>query len=205
VAWLKTKGYRNVLIDLANESGDDPSGNWAAGEGEIWQTDAGAAQMVDYFVGSWGADPNRPPVGCSSRTVPGALTNAETDVCWVHTNVMGASIVDDELNALEGLSQPVAVNETDRHNTNRQTWYDDETDDWPVIRGEDASPGCMLSTPWQRMDVSREHGDGVRQPFMPEPGSTDDLTVADAQERLRNLTRKWLDFVEAQTGGLPAL
>jgi hypothetical protein len=203
VAWLKSKGYRNVLIDMANEAGDDPSGNWAVGHGEIWQDDAGAAQMVAYFKDSWGADPNQPAVGCSSRTVPGALTNAETDIVWVHLNVIAAGNVDTELDALQSLDQPVAVNETDRHSTTRQDWYDAEVADWDDVRLEDASPGAMLSTAWQRMDVSRVHGDAVRQPFMPEPGVSTDLAAADAQERLRNLTRAWLDFVETSTGGLP--
>jgi hypothetical protein len=203
IAWLKGKGYRNVVIDLANESGDDPSGNWASGHADIWKTDAGAAQMVEYFIDSWGADPNRPAIGCSSRTVPGPLTNAVTDICWVHLNVMGASTVDDELNALSALSQPVAVNETDRHNTDRTVWLEAELDDWVPVRAADASPGAMLSTAWQRMDISREHADTVRKPFMPEPGTSADLGAADAQERLRNLTRAWLDHVETETGGLP--
>jgi hypothetical protein len=204
VAWLKSKGYRNVLIDLANEAGDDPSGNWASGHADIWKTDAGAAQMVDYFVTQWGADPHRPPVGCSSRTVPGPLTNAASDICWCHLNVIAPGNIDTELDALQGLSQPVAVNETDRHNTDRQAWYDAEVADWDDVRLEDASPGAMLSTAWQRMHITRTHADTVRQPFMPEPGVSTDLAAADASVRLRNLTRAWLDFVESQTGGLPA-
>ena len=62
----------------------------------------------------------------------------------------------------------------------------------------------MLSTAMQRMDVSRTHLDTTRKPFMPDIGASDDLAVADAQERLRNLTRAWMDALLTATGGLPA-
>jgi hypothetical protein len=202
VDWLKTKGYRNVFLDLANEAGDDPSGNWALGHADIWKTDAGAADMLEYYKTSWGITPNRPPAGVSSRTIPGSATNAESDIVWVHTNVMGASIVDDEIGSLSSLDQPVVVNESDRHSTNRATWLELELDDWPSMRGSGASVGVMLSTAHQRMDTARTHSDSVRKPFMPDVGTSDDLTVSNAQERLRNLTRAWLDELLLASGGL---
>lgn len=205
-AWLIEKGYRNITIDIANESGADASGTWPTSH--LFKTDEGSAAMVEHFIAQWDGQPWRPPVGCSSRSKPGPLVLAASDIHWFHGNVAGTpapgnrddwcqDILDD---TTEG---PVVCNEdetqaeenggaTSTKLANELICFDAMND----IAG--VSGGTMIAKPWQRIDTS------TATIFRPEPGLSDDPDSGTYWERWANFTRAWLDHVKAETGGLPA-
>lgn len=209
--WLITKGYKNVVIDLANEAGADLGGNWTSNAPDCnFLTDAGVAEEIAYFKSLWDGQPWRPAIGCSSRSKPGQLTMDESDIHWFHGNVAGTP--------------------TSSNPANRDNWVQDmlnATTVGPVVCNEDetsleengpssgalaieiccfdgvndiagASGGTMLASTWQRW-----HSDQPT-PFLPEPGASSDPDTGTYWERYRNFTRAWLDHVESQTGGLAA-
>lgn len=211
--WLIEKGYRNVCIDLANEAGVDPAGGWDDGT-LVFDTDARVADELDYFRGLWTGEPWRPPIGCSSRSKPGPLVLAESDVHWYHGNVSGG-VSNKPLRVQEIIDDttvgPVVMNEDENvqgatefqaGGAGRENAIQDELEAFTLVNDiAGASGGTMLATTWQRWKTDQATKTG----FLPEPGPSADTTHADYWTAYKNLTTRWLEHVESETGGLPPL
>jgi len=197
--WIIENEWRHILIDLANEAGWDAGGSWEVDGPFGWNAnsatdnDQRVANELDYFRSLWNGQPWRPPIGCSSRSKPGPLTIAESDVHWYHGNVAGSvsnkGVRCQEI--LDGSSVgPVVSNEIDSF--------------FVVNDKSGCSGGTMLATAWQRWKADWAALGLPKPGFMPEAGISTDTTVTDYWTAQRNLTRKWLtDASLAATNGLP--
>jgi hypothetical protein len=208
--WLIEKGYRNVLIDLANEAGADPAGGWDDGT-LVFDTDARVADELDYLRGLWAGEPWRPPIGCSSRSKPGPLVIAESDVHWYHGNVSGG-VSNKPIRVQEILDDstvgPVVMNEDENvqgstefqaGGSSRESAIEDELEAFDLVHAiTGASGGTMLATMWQRWKT----GQSTKTGFRPELGPSNDTTVTPYLTAYANLTRRVLENVQAKNNGL---
>ena len=200
---LIENGYRNVCIDLANEAGVDAAGGWTSGT-NVFGSDANVANELDYLRGLWTGEPWRPPIGCSSRSMPGPLTIAESDVHWYHGNVSGG-VSNKPLRVQDILDDstvgPVVMNEDENvqgatefqagpSTAGRTNAVDDELEAFDLVHAIDgASGGTMLASMWQRWKVDQATKTG----FMPELGPSTDINHATYLTAYANLTRLVLE------------
>jgi hypothetical protein len=205
-AWLIAKGYRNVIVDLANECGENPSSTW--GSRAPWVTDSGVAGAIDYFKGLWAAEPWRPPVSASDRRLDfGALAGAAADVILPHANLHGGangtgSPSTTQVNTLmsDWADKPVVVNEDSPREIGNPSLADAlAADELTCTRLFDAggSWGGFLSH-HQRYHSDWADADGY--PFEWRVRATEDITTGTYREKATGYTRGALNHVD----GLPA-
>jgi hypothetical protein len=203
--WLIEKGYRNVIIDVANESGADASTTWGT---TLWTTDAGSRDMVNYTKDQWAGQPWRPPVGCSSRSKPGALVLAASDVHYLHGNVAGTPAPGNRDNWANDIiaattAGPVVCNEdetqAEENGGATQAKLDNELVCFRAMNNiAGVSGGTMHAKPDQRWSENRPNG----LPFGPEIGATADLSEPAYWPKWANWKRGVFNGYLADTGGL---
>jgi hypothetical protein len=204
--WLIAGGYTHILVDVANEAGENASSRWQSRAPFV--TDAGVTGLIERFQTNFaGTDLANVLVGCSNRNPGtfGALTlAASTFVPW-HANQSspgsGADI--DALKAdTTGHLPPIVCNENER--TTAWPLTEAMIDDEEAMLQEQfdeagSSPGTMPDEGFQR------YWEPPGVPFEWGIGSSGDVTVGDDRTAARNYNRRVADKIEALTGGTPTV
>jgi hypothetical protein len=210
--WLIAKGYRNVIIDVANEAGANGSTHWdnpAEGgnttTGPTFLSDSGIAAMVQRFQTNFVGEPWRPPVGSSVLGIDVAgtgLLRAQGDVFIVHANTVSVTAVSTQGAAVMAdatIPGPVLCNEDEKGEAVPPTQTQTDNTETSAINAfnEGISHGWMPASKLQRY-----HPDtGPSEPFWWEIG---DSTAHSGTDRvqLANQLREILNRYETLTGGL---
>jgi hypothetical protein len=209
--WIISQGYRNIVIDLANEAGpggathwDDPSEGGNTTTGPTFLSDSGVAGLIERFQDNFVGQGWRPPVGCSvlGMDVSGTdLIRAQGDVFIVHANTVSVSAISTEAAALVADSTipgPILCNEDEKGESVPPTLTETNNSEQAAINafGEGISHGWMPASKLQRA-----HPDtGPSEPFWYEIGDSEDLSGTD-RVQLANQLRQVVNRYLLLTGG----
>jgi hypothetical protein len=208
--WLILKGYRNVVINLANECGEDASSQW--GTTAPWASDSGVAGAIEDMIAMWAGEPWRPAVSASDRRVDfGPLAGAAADLILPHGNLSAGaggtgSPTTIAINALMAAwpDKPVVMDEdSPRENGDPSLTDGQAANETTCTRMFDAggSYGAFMSA-HQRWHS--DWNDDVGHPFEFGARATADMTTGTFREQSMGMTRAMLDHIETLTGGLDA-
>jgi hypothetical protein len=108
VDWVRQKGYRNIILEIANEYGHPGFDH------SVLRSDAGVADLIRLAQGRHSALPVSASTRGTARTTPRVA--AVSDVILVHFNQLAASEIRSRVRDLRTTHQgkPVVCNEDDR-------------------------------------------------------------------------------------------